>query len=259
MAAMRRIRVIPVLGIDRGRLVKTVGFKHPKYIGDPLNAIKIFNDKEVDELAIVDIRAALNGTEPDYELIADMAGECFMPLAYGGGIRHADQAKRIFDLGVEKVIMNSAFLEQPELVTGLASNYGAQSIVVCLDVDRNMFGKWRVKGVSGSRKYEWTPEEAAVMAEEAGAGELLLHAIYKDGSLSGYDFDLIRSVSGRLNIPLVALGGARGTSDMLQAVQSGASAVAASSTFVYNRNDTRSILINYPNQKTLTEEVFSHL
>lgn len=256
---MRRIRVIPVLGIDKGRLVKTVSFKNPNYIGDPLNAIKIFNDKEVDELVIVDIRATVNGTEPDYSLIADMAGECFMPLAYGGGIRTADQAKRIFDLGVEKVIINSHFLEQPQLVTELAAQYGAQSIVVCLDVDKNMFGKLRVKGSSGNKKYELTPEEAAVQAENAGAGELVLHAIYKDGRLSGYDIPLIHSVSSRLNIPLVALGGARGTADILEAVQAGASAVAASSTFVYNRNDTRSILINYPNQKTLTQDIFQHL
>jgi cyclase len=259
METMRRIRVIPVLGIDKGRLVKTVSFKNPNYIGDPLNAIKIFNDKEVDELVMVDIRATVNGTEPDYSLIADMAGECFMPLAYGGGIRTADQAKRIFDLGVEKVIINSHFLEHPALVTELAAQYGAQSIVVCLDVDKNMFGKLRVKGSSGSKKYELTPEEAAVQAEQAGAGELVLHAIYKDGRLSGYDIPLIHSVASRLNIPLVALGGARGTADMLEAVQAGASAVAASATFVYNRNDTRSILINYPNQKTLSHDIFQHL
>lgn len=256
---MRRIRVIPVLGIDKGRLVKTVAFKNPNYIGDPLNAIKIFNDKEVDELAIVDIRASANGAEPDYGLISDMAGECFMPLAYGGGIRQADQAKRIFDLGVEKVIINSVFLEHPALVTKLASMYGSQSIVVCLDVDRNLFGKLRVKGVSGSKKYDWSPQEAALLAEKAGAGELVLHAIYKEGSLSGYDVPLIKSVAEGVNIPVVALGGARGTSDMLEAVKAGASAVAASSTFVYNRNDTRSILINYPSQKVLSEEVFRHL
>jgi len=256
---MRRIRVIPVLAVDRGKLVKTVGFKNPNYIGDPLNAIKIFNDKEVDELAIVDIRASVHGAEPDYELIGDMAGECFMPLAYGGAVKTADQAKRIFDLGVEKVIISSAFLERSELITELASRYGVQSIVVCLDVDRNLLGKARVKGVSGTKKYDITPELAARMAEDAGAGELVLHAIYKEGSMSGYDLNLIRSVASGLNIPLVALGGARGTSDMLAAVQAGASAVAAASTFVYNRNDTRSILINYPSQKTLSEEVFSKI
>lgn len=254
---MRRIRVIPVLGIDRGKLVKTIAFKNPNYIGDPLNAIKIFNDKEVDELVIADIRASKNGTEPDYSLIGDMAGECFMPLAYGGGIRTADQAKRIFDLGVEKVVIGSAFLQQPELIGQLAARYGAQSVVVCIDVDKGLLGKWKVRSVSGNQKHDATPEEMARRAAEAGAGEIVIHAIHKDGSMSGYDLPLIKSVSAAVGIPVVPLGGARGTADFLEAVQAGASAVAASSTFVYNRNDIRSILINYPSQKTLSAELFS--
>lgn len=256
---MRRIRIIPVLGIDCGKLVKTVRFKDPNYIGDPLNAIKIFNDKEVDELMIADIRASSNRTEPDYSLIADMAGECFMPLAYGGGICKADQAKRIFDLGVEKVLLNTGFVSNPALISELASRYGSQSIVVCLDIDRNLFGKYKVKTASGAGKSSLTPEDAARLAEQSGAGELVVHAIHKDGSFSGYDLDLVKSVAAVVGIPIVALGGARGVADFLAAVQAGSSAVAASSTFVYNRNDVRSILINYPSVQQLNEELFGKI
>lgn len=256
---MRRIRIIPVLGIDGSQLVKTVAFKNPNYIGDPLNAIKIFNDKEVDELAIVDIRASKNKTAPNYKLIAEMAGECFMPLAYGGGIIQADDARRVFDAGVEKVIIGSAFHANPGMVSQLAAQYGAQSVVVCLDIDKGLLGKWKVKSVSGTRKQEDDPVTAAVRAAEAGAGEIVLHAIHREGSMSGYDLPLIQSVSAAVDVPVVALGGARGIPDFRDAVQAGASAVAASSTFVYNRNNVRSILINYPTQKQLSEALFSKI
>jgi len=256
---MRRIRTIPVLGIDGSQLVKTVAFKNPNYIGDPLNAIKIFNDKEVDELTIVDIRASKNKDEPNYRLIGEMAGECFMPLAYGGGINQADQARRLFDLGVEKVIIGSAFYNNPDIVSQLAVKYGAQSVVVCLDVDKGLLGKWKVKSVSGTRKQEQDPEALAIRAANAGAGEIVLHAIHKEGTMSGYDLPLIQLVSAAVGVPVVALGGARGIPDFLGAIQAGASAVAAASTFVYNRNNVRSILINYPTQKQLSEELFSKI
>jgi len=256
---MRRIRIIPVLGIDGSQLVKTVAFKNPNYIGDPLNAIKIFNDKEVDELTIVDIRASKNKAEPNYRLIGEMAGECFMPLAYGGGINQADQARRLFDSGVEKVIIGSAFYNNPDIVTQLAVRYGAQSIVVCLDVDKGLLGKWKVKSFSGTRKQAQEPEAIAVRAANAGAGEIILHAIHKEGAMSGYDLPLVQLVSAAVTVPVVALGGARGIPDFLDAIQAGASAVAASSTFVYNRNNVRSILINYPTQKQLSEELFNKI
>ncbi len=148
---MKRIRVIPVLGMENGQLVKTVRFSKPAYIGDPLMAIKIFNDKEVDELMIADIRATRNGTEPNYSLLKDMAGECFMPLGYGGGIRTADQGKRIFDLGIEKIVVGSAFHSNPDLIGELAGGYGAQSIVVCIDVkSRTGPGSaWRYRQAGG--------------------------------------------------------------------------------------------------------------
>jgi cyclase len=255
MDAMKRIRIIPVLGIDRGRLVKTVRFAKPRYVGDPLMAIKIFNDKEVDELIVADIRATVDRREPDWAQLGAMAGECFMPMGYIGGIRTVDEAKRIFDLGIEKVGFSSAFMEQPMVVAQAAASYGSQSIVVCIDVRRSLLGRSVVTGASGSRKYALTAVEAACMAEQQGAGEIILHDMSREGRFLGYDLALIKQVAEAVSVPVVALGGARGPADLASAIQAGASAVAASSMFVYKRNDPRSILINYPGQEELRHEL----
>jgi cyclase len=160
---------------------------------------------------------------------------------------------------VEKVIIGSSFYTNPDIVSQLAVRYGAQSIVVCLDVDKGLIGKWKVKSVSGTRKQEQNPEALAIRAANAGAGEIVLHAIHKEGAMSGYDLPLIQLVSAAVGVPVVALGGARGIPDFLDAIQAGASAVAASSTFIYNRNNVRSILINYPTQTQLSEEQFNKI
>jgi len=256
---MRRIRVIPVLGINRGKLVKTTRFKKPRYIGDPLNAIKIFNEKEVDELMIADIRATTSNLEPDFSMIADMAAECFMPLSYAGGIRNIDQAKRIFDLGIEKVIIGSAFLYKPDIVEQISLRYGSQSVAVCIDAYRGYFGKVKVFSHSGRRGNKVKAEHLAKFASETGAGEIIIHGIHKEGLMKGYDLRLIKSVSAAVDVPVIALGGSRGVVDFLEAVKAGASAVAASSAFVYNSNNSSSILINYPDQYLLEEKVFSKI
>jgi cyclase len=245
-ARMKRVRVIPVLGIDQGRLVKTVRFGEPRYIGDPLMAIRIFNDKEVDELIIADIRASKAGRGADHELLRRMAGECFMPIGYAGGVRSVDDAKRIFDLGIEKVGVCSAFLERPGLVTELAASYGSQSVMVSIDVDKPLFGGLRAVGRSGGRSAKRGPVQMAREAADAGAGEILLHAVYREGTFKGYDLELVAEVAAAVQVPVVALGGARDLNDLVAAIGAGACAVAASSMFVYKRNDVRSILINYP-------------
>lgn len=257
---MKRVRVIPVLGIENGSLVKTTGFRKPNYIGDPLMAIKIFNDKEVDELLITDIRASIKGYEPDYALIKQMAAECFMPLGYGGGIRTADQGKKIFDLGIEKIVISTAFFQNPNLAGELASQYGNQSIVVCIDVKKNLFGKKKCTILSGSKNLDYTPEEAAKLAESSGAGELIVQSIDHEGSFKGYDFELIKQVANSVDIPVVALGGARNNQDFLKAITEGkASAVAAAATFVYNKNNPLSILINYPDPVGLKRDLYEML
>lgn len=242
------------------KLVKTVQFKKPNYIGDPINAIKIFNDKEVDEIAVLDITASKEGREPNYSLVEEMAGECFMPLAYGGGITTFDQAQRIFSLGVEKVILNSALRNGVDIIAKIASVYGNQSVVVSADIRKNLFGKRDMYYVSGGNKAGRPYLELIREFVEAGAGEIILQDIDREGTFTGYNTTLISEVSASVPVPVIALGGASSVADMRDAVIEGkASAVAAGSFFVYANNDTRSILINYPSQQILEKEVFKHI
>ncbi|MBF0625878.1 MAG: imidazole glycerol phosphate synthase subunit HisF [Magnetococcales bacterium] len=258
---MRRIRVIPVLTMRGGGLVKTVrfGFDQARYIGDPLNTMRLFNDKEVDELALLDIGATRRGEPPDLSRIAEMAGECFMPLAYGGGITRLDQIKAIFQVGVEKVILNTALFEQPELVTRAAEIFGSQSIVASIDVKRGLLGKATVRTRCGRRRTGLTPLAAARQAVERGAGEIILNSIDRDGTFQGYDLDLIRAVAAEVPVPVVALGGASGVEDFLPAVrEAAASAVAAGSLFIYQGRH-RAVLVNYPRQDLLRAQLFEPL
>lgn len=246
----RSIRVIPILGLIEGRLVKTVNFKKPNYIGDPINAIKIFNDKEVDEITILDIRASQKGTGLNYKLIEEMAGECFMPLSYGGGVDTFEKAKTLFELGVEKLVINSALATQPDLAAEIAATYGAQSVVGCMDVKKSLFGKYQCFTKSGQQKVSADPEAYAKKLETAGVGELLLNNISLDGTFKGYDIELIKRISRSVGIPLIAAGGASDFDNLIQAASVGeASAVSASSMFVYKNQNTASILINYPTEQ----------
>lgn len=243
-------RVIPCLLLQDGGLVKTRRFRGPRYVGDPINAIRIFNEKYVDELVVLDINASRHGAEPDYDLIARIASECFMPLCYGGGIRNLEQARRIVACGVEKIAINSSALDHPRLVSELSQEFGASSVVVAIDVKRNLFGHERVYHPAQRRMMALDPVEHAKAAVAAGAGEIFLNSVDRDGQRCGYDCRLISKVATAVNVPVIACGGASHLHDMQVAVESGASAVAAGSMFVFY-GPHQAVLINYPDYATV--------
>lgn len=245
-------RVIPcLLLLDEG-LVKTRRFGSPRYVGDPINAIRIFNEKYVDELILLDIAASRTGAEPEFELIARVAGECFMPLCYGGGIRNMDQARRLIACGVEKLAINSTAIDRPQLITELSNELGASSVVAAIDVKRDWFGRERVYHPGRRQLTKLDPVEHARNLAAAGAGEIFLNSVDRDGEFSGYDTALIARVTAAVNVPVVASGGAATLSDMRSAIQAGASAAAAGSMFVFY-GPHRAVLINYPDYASVRE------
>lgn len=244
---MRRIRTIPVLLLRNGGLYKTVNFKNPKYVGDPINAVKIFNEKETDELVLLDYNASLDGRAIDYKRIEEIAGEAFMPMGYGGGIKTLDDAKRVFDCGYEKVILNSVLFNSPGLIEAIGNIYGAQAVVGSIDYKKNIFGKSKVYSISGSKKSGYEPAEWAVKLQGYGVGEIMLNSIDRDGTWSGYDLEMIKTVSEKITVPLIACGGAGSVSDLKTAVQAGASAVAAGSMFVFQKKGM-GVLISFPSE-----------
>jgi cyclase len=244
-------RVIPVLLLKGAGLVKTVRFRDPKYVGDPRNAVKIFNEKEVDELVVLDIEATNEGRGPRFELIREIVSEAFMPVAYGGGIRALEDARAILSLGVEKIVLNSYAVENPSFVREAKDVFGAQSVVVCLDVKKGFFGRYEIYSHGGSRGWKVDPVTFARNMEQMGAGELIVNSIDRDGTMTGYDLDLIKAVAGAVTVPVIACGGAESVEDFGRAVsQGGASAVAAGSIFVFHGRH-QAVLISYPDQKTL--------
>ena len=247
---MLMIRVMPCLLLQNSKLVKTVKFKDPNYIGDPVNAIKIFNEKEVDELIFLDITSTFENKSPPFKIIKQIASECFMPLTYGGGIRSIEDMRTIFSLGVEKIAINSNFHENADLVREAAKIFGNQSIVVSIDAKKKMLGGYETYINGGRIGTRTDPITVAKRAEAAGAGEILLTSIDQDGTMQGYDTDLIRSVASEINVPLIACGGAGKVEDFAYAVKAGASAVAAGSMVVYQGRH-RGVLINFPSQKEL--------
>jgi len=255
---MRRVRVIPVLQIDNRKLVKTTRFSKAAYVGDPLNALRILNDKQVDEVTVIDIGATFNGRKPDFAFIHQLASECFMPMSYGGAIETAEQASEVLRTGIEKVIIGASFFKRPGLVTEISQRFGSQSVTVSVDVRKNWLGSPRVFVNHGTVNTGHVPTAYAAMAEQAGAGELLLHNIEREGSFSGYDLDLVEEVSKKVVIPVVALGGANSILDFLTAIQAGASAVAAGSMFVY-KGPHRAVLINYPDQNMLINNLYNKI
>jgi cyclase len=238
-------RVIPCLLLKGNGLVKTVRFRNAKYVGDPINAVKIFNDKEVDELIFLDITATVENRPPPFDRVRDIASEAFMPLCYGGGLRSVEDAQRLFSLGVEKVALNSCAAEAPEFVRQIADTAGSQSVVVSMDVKKNLFGQYRVFTRRGTQSTRVDPVRYAEAMQASGAGEILLNAIDRDGTMSGYDLELIRRVTKAVDIPVVACGGARGVPDFAEAIKAGASAAAAGSVFVFTGKH-RAVLISYP-------------
>lgn len=248
---MLKTRVIPCLLLSDGRLVKTIRFKNPNYVGDPINIVRIFNTKEVDEVMFLDISATPAGRPPVFSLIREIASECFMPLAYGGGIRTLDEVKELFSIGIEKIVINTIAINDRSFISKIAERYGNQSIIVSMDVRKNLFGKYQIYSECGKKKNALDPVEYAVELQKKGAGEILLTSIHCDGTMQGYDVDLIKQVTEAVQIPVIACGGAGELNDFALAVKKGgASAVAAGSMVVY-QGKNRAVLTRFPKREDL--------
>lgn len=248
-----RPRLIPCLSIkDRG-LVKTIKFSNPRYLGDPINTVKIFNGKAVDELCILDITATSENRGPDFELLKDIASEAFMPLSYGGGITKLSEIEKLFYIGYEKIVINSAFIQNPLLIREAADFAGSQSVVVSIDVKNELFGKKSCYINDGKTKVKQDPVTLAKKAEELGAGEILLNSITYDGSMKGYDIELVREVADSVTIPVIACGGAKDIHDFKKVLVEGrAHAAAAGSMFVYY-GPQKAVLITAPEEHELMQ------
>ncbi|MGN0402291.1 MAG: AglZ/HisF2 family acetamidino modification protein [Acetatifactor sp.] len=249
----KRPRLIPCLSIMNEDLVKTIKFSNPRYLGDPINAVKIFNGKGVDELCILDITASTTGKSPNFEYIKDIASEAFMPLSYGGGITTMDQIKHLFYIGYEKVIMNTAFFENPKLITQAANHAGSQSIVVSLDVKTELLGRRSCYYRDGKIKSGKDPVEMAKRAQELGAGEILLNSINNDGMMKGYDIKLIRDVVNAVSIPVIACGGAGRIEDFKQVLTEGQAHAAAAGSFYVYFGEEKAVLITAPDEQELVD------
>ena len=250
---MLQKRVIPCLLLHKNGLYKTVKFKNPNYIGDPINAIKIFNEKEVDELIILDIDATVEEKEPNYKFIEDIASECFMPLCYGGGVKNIEQMKKIYALGVEKISLSSVSISNPSLISQASKIFGKQSIIVTVDVKKDFWGKQKVFINNGKKNTKIDILEHILNIEKLGAGEVVINSIDNDGLMQGFDIDLLKKAKEIINIPIVALGGAGKNEDITKVFkQTDISAVAVGSMFVYH-GALNGVLINYPSYDKLKE------
>lgn len=246
---MLRPRIIPCLLVQNKGLVKTVKFKDPKYVGDPINAVRIFNEKEVDELIVLDIDAASEKREPDFKMIENLAAECRMPLCYGGGVKTVEQAKLILGLGVEKIAISSAAIENPSFVSEAAECVGNQSIVVVLDVKKSsMLGKYEIWTYNGRKNTKKNPVEFAEKLEKLGVGEIVINSIDNDGVMKGYDVDLVDKIRKAVKVPITVLGGAGKLDHLGQLINNyKVIGLAAGSLFVF-KGVYRAVLINYPNR-----------
>jgi cyclase len=248
---MLRTRVMPCLLLKDSKLVKTIKFKNPDYVGDPINAVMIYNEKEVDELIFLDVTATVEGKRPPFKVISEIATECFMPFTYGGGINNISDVKEIFKLGVEKIAVNSHAVEHPEFLAQIAETNGSQSVVVAIDVKKTWSGH-KVFTKCGTKNTGLDPAEWAKEAERSGAGEILLTSIDMDGTMEGYDTELISKVAKAVRVPVIACGGAGKIQDFRKAVDAGASAVAAGSMVVYH-GAAKGVLINFPRASELRD------
>lgn len=254
---MLQKRIIPCLLLHKGGLYKTEKFKKPTYIGDPINAIKIFNEKEVDELMFLDIDASVAHKEPNYKMIEDIASECFMPLCYGGGVKDVEQMKKIYALGVEKISLSSQAVLNPDIIKEAAHIFGRQSVIVTIDVKKDFWGNKKVFIHNGKVNTKLSPLEFITTVERLGAGEIVINSVDNDGIMNGYDIELLKALKALVKVPLIALGGA-GKIEHIKEVfhEANVDAVACGSLFVY-QGALKGVLISYPPYaqiQTLLEE-----
>jgi cyclase len=246
-------RLIPCLLLHKGGLYKTEKFKKPTYIGDPINAIKIFNEKEVDELMFLDIDASFLGNEPPYRMIEDIAGECFMPLCYGGGVKNVQQMKKIFSIGVEKISISSQAVLNPAIVSEAANIFGKQSVIVSVDIKKDFWGKKKIYIYNGKKNTNLHPIEFIRHLENMGAGEIVVNSIDHDGVMNGFDIDLLKDIKDVIKVPVIALGGAGNLNHIKEVFEkSNVDAVACGSLFVY-KGPLKGVLINYPTNQKIKE------
>jgi cyclase len=250
-----KVRLIPCLLLKGSGLVKTVNFNKYNYVGDPINTCRIFNELEVDELTFLDISASVENKEPNYKVLQEISEECFMPVSYGGGIKNLQQVEKILNIGFEKVIVNSSALENKMLLTEIANNFGSQSLIISIDYKKNLFGKYQVYGLSGTKNYKLHPVEWAKEVKEYGCGEIMLTSIDREGTWKGFDVELTKQVTEKVNIPVIASGGAGNIDDIVDVVNNGcASAVALGSMVVYQAKDM-GVLINFPDRDSLSKQI----
>lgn len=248
---MLRSRIIPCLLLHQNGLVKTINFANPKYVGDPINAVKIFNEKEVDELIVLDIDATVNANPPDFDVIKKIAHECRMPLCYGGGITNKDEAIKIISLGVEKISLSNAALVNPKLCKEIAEVIGCQSVVVTIDVKKNFFGRYDIYSHNGKKKSKWKFEEFISLIESYGIGEIVINSIDNDGLMKGYDFSLIKFLRTICSVPITALGGAGSLSDIQNLISEFKIIGAAVGSLFVFKGKYRAVLITYPQKKDI--------
>jgi cyclase len=251
---MFRPRIIPVLLLLNKGLVKTIRFKNPTYVGDPMNAVKIFNDLKADELVFLDITATKENRTPPLDLLRKIAEEAYMPFAAGGGVKTLDHARGIINAGAEKVVINTGAVETPDLIEQAAAHFGNQSVVVSIDAKKNAAGAYEVFTHSGGKATALHPAEVARQSEALGAGEIMINSIDRDGTFEGYDVELVKQVADAVRIPVIACGGAKSYENLAEPYRAGATAVAAGSLFVFVGRK-RAVLINYPEKEEM-EEVF---
>jgi len=252
---MLKTRIIPSLLLQNESLVKTVKFSKPGYIGDPINTVRIFNELEVDELVFLDITATNEKRDPNFKILSEIANECFMPLSYGGGINSLDQARKIFSIGFEKTVLNTAAHLNKYLIAEISEVYGNQAVIVSIDVKKNLWGSFEVWSYAGKKNTRKNPVDWAVEVEGLGAGEILLTSIDKEGSWSGFDINLVKKVTEAVSIPVIAQGGAGTIGHISEVVkQANASAVALGSMVVYQQKGF-GVLVNFPDKKLLKEAI----
>jgi imidazole glycerol-phosphate synthase subunit HisF len=250
---MLRTRIIPCLQLIDQALVKTIKFDQYKYIGDPVNTVRIFNELEVDELCFLDIRATLEKRQPNLKILVEIANECFMPISYGGGVKNAEMVKKILSIGFEKVVINTEAFKRPDLITQISEYSGSQSIIGSIDVKKNIFGKYKVYSHDGIKNTNIDPVDWAQNLEMLGAGELLVTSMDRDGTWNGFDIELTKMISNAVSIPVIANGGAGTVEHIGQAIHEGkASAVALGSLVVYQAKGM-GVLVNFPDKNKLNK------